>query len=263
MSHGIWETRGRPQKPPPKEPQHPPGDKSCPAAGSGRPPRGPENGKGPGGAAHLPVGADDDFSEVVVHGRHGLADRVQGHVHLLLHPVAVGQELDHLHHHLQRGQSQRASTCSPQPNLPTPGLTSCPYSLQARRAGASCRAQGTLQRAATPAAGLTSNSPLVYLASGTLTISSSLASGTPCGGAGRFGELGACRANPPELPTSRGTGTHSAVPERQHGDDHGRGGPAPAAGAVEDEGCPRVLGQGGLHRLQQPVKVLPRGEARI
>jgi len=62
-----------------------------------------QSGRGHGGTAHLPVGADDDFSEVVMHGRHGLADGVQGHVHFLLHPVTVRQELDHLHHHLEHG----------------------------------------------------------------------------------------------------------------------------------------------------------------
>lgn len=67
----------------------------------------------------------------------------------------------------------------------------------------------------------------------------------------------------PELPQEPYQGllqpphTHIEVPEGEDSDDHGRGGPAPATGAVEHEGCPRVLSQGALHGLQQPVKVLP------
>lgn len=38
---------------------------------------------------YLSVRADDDLSEVVVHGGHRLADRVQGHVHLPFHPVTI------------------------------------------------------------------------------------------------------------------------------------------------------------------------------
>lgn len=52
------------------------------------------------GWAHLSVGADNDLSKMVVHRRHGLTDGVQGRIHLLLHMVAVGEQLDHLHHHL-------------------------------------------------------------------------------------------------------------------------------------------------------------------
>lgn len=141
------------------------------------------------GIAHLPVGADDDFSEVVMHGCHGLTDCVQGHIHLLLHPVTVGQELDHLHHYLEHRQSSRGFTCCSQPKHSMPALnTWCPQPNHSTpRPGKdhpplnkSHRALETLQHGAMLAAGLTSNSPLVYLASGTLTISSSLISGMPC-----------------------------------------------------------------------------------
>lgn len=51
---------------------------------------------------YLSVRGDDDLSQMVVHGGHGLADRVQGHVHLPLHPVAVWQQTHQLHHDLQQ-----------------------------------------------------------------------------------------------------------------------------------------------------------------
>lgn len=46
------------------------------------------------------------------------------------------------------------------------------------------------------------------------------------------------------------------VPEGEDGDNHRRGGPAFAVGAVEDEGRVGVLGQGALHGLQELIKVL-------
>lgn len=55
---------------------------------------------------YLSVRADDDLSQMVVHGSHGLTDRVQGHVHLPLHSVSVGEQPDELHHDLV-GQNQQ------------------------------------------------------------------------------------------------------------------------------------------------------------
>lgn len=49
---------------------------------------------------YLSVRADDDLSQMVVHGGHGLADRVERHVHFPLHPVAVGEQTHQLHHNL-------------------------------------------------------------------------------------------------------------------------------------------------------------------
>lgn len=53
-----------------------------------------------GDVLYLSVLGDDDFSEMVVHGGHGLADRVQSHVHLPLHSVAVREQTHQLHHNL-------------------------------------------------------------------------------------------------------------------------------------------------------------------
>lgn len=56
---------------------------------------------------YLSVGGNDDLSQVVVHWRHGLAHAVQSHVHLPLHPVAVGQQTHQLHYNLRaRDQAQ-------------------------------------------------------------------------------------------------------------------------------------------------------------
>lgn len=63
-------------------------------------PRQPHPGCARGRGTHLAVGADDDFPQVVVHGRHGLTDRVQRCIHLSFHAVPIGQQLHHLHHHL-------------------------------------------------------------------------------------------------------------------------------------------------------------------
>lgn len=120
-----------------------------------------------------------------MHGRHGLADSVQGHVHLLLHPVTVGQELDHLHHHLEHGQKQHGLHQVPPHLDPTalslPRRGPDPSKQAAVAKVAKSRLRGGLLKHS-QAQGLTSNSPLVYLASGTLTISSSLISGMPWGG---------------------------------------------------------------------------------
>lgn len=71
----------------------------------------------PRGRAHLSVGADNDLPQVVVHGCHGLADSVQCRIHLLLHMVAIGQQLDHLHHHLEPDEGRAKG--EPKPSPPT------------------------------------------------------------------------------------------------------------------------------------------------
>lgn len=55
---------------------------------------------------YLSVRADDDLSQMVVHGGHGLADRVQGHIHLPLHPMAVGEQTHQLHYNLHTNFSK-------------------------------------------------------------------------------------------------------------------------------------------------------------
>lgn len=59
---------------------------------------------------YLSVCGDDDLSQVVVHGGHGLADGVQGHVHLPLHPVAVGEQAHQLHDDLRTAKRTTAPT---------------------------------------------------------------------------------------------------------------------------------------------------------
>ena len=59
---------------------------------------------------YLSVRADDDLSQMVVHGGHGLADTVQSHVHLSLHPVTIGEQTNQLHHNLD-GINHRQSVC--------------------------------------------------------------------------------------------------------------------------------------------------------
>lgn len=44
---------------------------------------------------------------MVVHWRHGLADRIQGHVHLPLHSVAVREQSHKLHHNLDDRKQQK------------------------------------------------------------------------------------------------------------------------------------------------------------
>lgn len=62
-------------------------------------------------------------------------------------------------------------------------------------------------------------------------------------------------------PGPRRLAPYVKVPEGEDGDHHGRGGPAFAVGAVEDEGRVGVLGQGALHGLQELIKVLePRSQ---
>lgn len=59
---------------------------------------------------YLSVCGDDDLSQVVVHGGHGLADGVQGHVHLPLHPVAVGEQAHQLHDDLHAAKKNSIDT---------------------------------------------------------------------------------------------------------------------------------------------------------
>lgn len=49
---------------------------------------------------YLSVRGNDDLSQVVVHGGHGLAHAVQSDVDLPFHPVAVGKQAHQLHHDL-------------------------------------------------------------------------------------------------------------------------------------------------------------------
>lgn len=49
---------------------------------------------------YLSVCGNDDLSQVVVHGGHGLAHTVQSYVNLPFHPVAVGKQAHQLHHNL-------------------------------------------------------------------------------------------------------------------------------------------------------------------
>lgn len=53
------------------------------------------------------------------------------------------------------------------------------------------------------------------------------------------------------------------VPEGQHCQHHGHGGPAPATEATEHETCGRLIGEGNPQGLQQPVKVLQRPGVRL
>lgn len=57
--------------------------------------------------AYLSVCGDNDLSQVVVHGGHGLANTVQSHVHLLLHSVAVGKQTHQLHYYLRSKNKQQ------------------------------------------------------------------------------------------------------------------------------------------------------------
>lgn len=62
---------------------------------------------------YLSVSADDDLSQMIVHGGHGLADSIKGHVYLPLHPVAIWEQAHQLHHNLDRKKQlivQRAKT---------------------------------------------------------------------------------------------------------------------------------------------------------
>lgn len=62
---------------------------------------------------YLSVRGDDDLSQMVVHGGHGLANAVQSHVHLPLHPVAVGEQTHQLHHDLHsRNDTTHSSNVS-------------------------------------------------------------------------------------------------------------------------------------------------------
>lgn len=67
-----------------------------------------------GGAAYLSVCGNDDLSQVVVHGGHGLAHTVQGHVHLPLHSVTVGKQTHQLHHDLgDKREREKPARCFP------------------------------------------------------------------------------------------------------------------------------------------------------
>lgn len=79
---------------------------------------------------------------------------------------------------------------------------------------------------------LTSNSPFVYFASGTLTISSSANSGKPC----RFYITSGFMAIGSILGRKLKAASYIKVPEGEDSDNHGRCGPAFAVRAVEDEG---------------------------
>lgn len=63
---------------------------------------------GQSNVVYLSVSADDDLSQMVVHGSHGLADSVQGHVHLPLHPVAIREQTHQLHYNLERRKNKKA-----------------------------------------------------------------------------------------------------------------------------------------------------------
>lgn len=99
---------------------------------------------------------------------------------------------------------------------------------------------------------LTSNSPFVYFASGTLTISSSANSGKPCG----FYIKSGFKAIGSILGRKLKAASYIKVPEGEDSDNHGRCGPAFAVRAVEDEGWVSVLSQGVLHGLQELIKIL-------
>lgn len=60
---------------------------------------------------YLSVGGDNDLSQVVVHGGHGLTNTVQSHVHLPLHPVAVRQQAHQLHHDLRNIAKAKTVFC--------------------------------------------------------------------------------------------------------------------------------------------------------
>ncbi|TNN83792.1 hypothetical protein EYF80_005968 [Liparis tanakae] len=64
---------------------------------------------GPGASSAPRTADDDDLSQMVVHGGHGLTDGVQGHVHLPLHPVAVGEKTYQLHHDLHTRHRRHSS----------------------------------------------------------------------------------------------------------------------------------------------------------
>lgn len=51
---------------------------------------------------YLSISAYDDLSQMIVHGGHGLADRIQRHVYLFLSPVAVGKKANQPHYNLQK-----------------------------------------------------------------------------------------------------------------------------------------------------------------
>lgn len=60
-----------------------------------------------GDVAYLSVCGDDDLSQVVVHGGHGLTNTVQSHVHLPFHSVAVGKQTHQLHYDLWSKKKQQ------------------------------------------------------------------------------------------------------------------------------------------------------------
>lgn len=62
---------------------------------------------------HLSVGADDDFTQVIMHGRHRLAHHIQCHVNFFLHSVSFWQHLNYFHHHLTDNSSSTSCEIKP------------------------------------------------------------------------------------------------------------------------------------------------------
>lgn len=54
---------------------------------------------------YLSVSGDDHLSQMIVHGGHGLTDRIQCQVYLFLPLVAVGEKTNHSHNSLQIGRN--------------------------------------------------------------------------------------------------------------------------------------------------------------